>query len=58
MTRISKQNKKRNLNPKKRKPPIFLKTGPQKEPFPYKNHTNCINANNIFIPKIKGIKNV
>jgi|GEM_PF-2957587 len=58
MTRISKQAKKRGINPKKTKPPIFLKTGPKKEASGYKKQINCLNTNNIFIPKIKGIKNV
>ena len=57
MTRISKQNQRRNQNPKKRKPRLFNKTGPKKDNLQkgYKEHVNALNENsmNIFIAKIK-----
>ena len=54
MTRMDKQDKKRNLSPKKRKIPTFKKTGPKKETSKYKEKINAIENVYAFIPKIKG----
>lgn len=51
MTRISKQNRKRNVSPRKIKPPIFKKTGPK--PQGYKLLINAVKNTEVFIPKIK-----
>ncbi len=55
MTRLSKQEKRRRKNPKKRKPPTYNKTGPKKDNLKkgYKEHINALNDNFAFIPKIK-----
>ena len=53
MTRIGKQQERRNRYPHKRKAPV-AKTGPRKDNLPlgYKAHANCLEGN-VFIPKIK-----
>ena len=53
MTRMSKQAKRRNQCPKKRKPRLSKKTGPLKEKNPFKNHENASEDISCFIPKIK-----
>ena len=54
MTRVGKQEQRRNQNPKKRKAP-FAKTGPKKDKLKlgYKEHENAFTEENAFIPKIK-----
>ena len=57
MVRISKQEERRQRNPKKRKAPA-KKTGPKKDNLAigYKPHANCLEgttALSFFIPKIK-----
>ncbi len=56
MTRISKQNRKRNRSPRKIKPPVFKKTGTK--PQGYKPLINAAENAEIFIPKIKEISHV
>lgn len=57
MTRISKQNQRRAVSP--RRPSVAsTKTGPKKDNLPkgYREHENtfkCEGRTNIFIPKIK-----
>ncbi len=55
MTRMGKQEERRNMNPKKRKPCIFKKTGPKKDALNkgYKVHENALSSQNIFIAKVK-----
>jgi hypothetical protein len=58
MVRISKQQERRSVSPRKRKAPS-KKTGPLKDNLPlgYKEHTNAIQGNlslQFFIPKISG----
>jgi hypothetical protein len=57
MVRISKQEERRNRNPKKRKAPS-IKTGAKEDNLSlgYKAHTNALEsktAESFFIPKIK-----
>ena len=54
MTRIGKQEQRRNMCPKKRKPLLSQKTGPKEEKG-FKKHDNALNDDslNAFIPKIK-----
>ncbi|MFA6118967.1 MAG: hypothetical protein WCT85_06295 [Parachlamydiales bacterium] len=55
MTRISKQEERRSVSPKKRKKLISKKTGPKKDNLKmgYKEHLNALENQNAFIPKIK-----
>ena len=57
MTRIGKQEQRRNMSPKKRKPDLSVKTGSKKDNLAkgYKEHPNALENNslNSFIPKIK-----
>lgn len=55
MTRTSKQEERRNMNPKKRKPVVLKKTGAKKDKLEkgYKEHMNAINGQYAFVPKIK-----
>ena len=59
MTRMSKQGKRRHLNPKKRKHLLVKKTGAKKDNLPkgFKEHANAIETKGTltFIPKIKSI---
>lgn len=54
MTRMSKQQRKRAVSPKRPKTG-FLKTGSKKDLLPkgYKEHANAVSIDHIFIPKIK-----
>ena len=56
MTRMSKQEKRRHLYPRKRKNVINEKTGPKKDALKkgYKEHINALGKEKIsaFIPKI------
>jgi hypothetical protein len=56
MTRMSKQGERRNKSP--RRPRIAgTKTGPKKESFVLREHTNAVadksTSTNIFVPKVK-----
>jgi len=53
MTRMSKQGKRRNQCPRKRKYPA-PKTGSKKDNLPlgYKEHVNVMATSGVFIPKI------
>jgi hypothetical protein len=55
MTRMSKQEERRNQYPKKRKLLLSKKTGMKKDNLPngYKEHANAINGQYAFVPKIK-----
>ena len=56
MTRMSKQDKRRNMSPKKRHPNLSKKTGPKKDQLKegYKVQQNALeNPENVFIPKIR-----
>ena len=57
MTRMGKQEQRRNMNPKKRRPYLSDKTGPKKDKLEkgYKEHINALNNNSIneYISKIK-----
>jgi hypothetical protein len=55
MTRMGKQEERRNKCPRKRKPSFAEKTGPKKDALPagYKEHKNSVELENIFISKIK-----
>ena len=57
MTRIGKQEQRRNMNPKKRKPDLSVKTGSKKDNLDkgYKEHSNALDNKelNVFISKIK-----
>lgn len=55
MTRMSKQEERRNQNPKKRKLLLVKKTGSKKDNLAkgYKEHENAINGLYAFVPKIK-----
>ena len=55
MTRMGKQEERRNQNPKKRSLKIFKKTGSKKDNLKngYKEHENALNSKIAFIPKIK-----
>ncbi len=54
MTRISKQEERRSVSPRKRRYPK-KKTGPLKDALPqgYKEHVNAASMNTMFVPKIK-----
>ncbi len=57
MVRISKQNRRRNVSPRRPSQP-GVKTGAKKDALPegFKVHPNAIEGNlaqNLFIPKIK-----
>ncbi|NGX42024.1 MAG: hypothetical protein K940chlam7_00300 [Chlamydiae bacterium] len=57
MVRISKQNRRRNVSPRRRRPESS-KTGPLKDNLPngYKEHVNAVECDvnhMVFIPKIK-----
>ena len=58
MTRVGKKEQRKNRSFRKRKPPVFKKTGPKKENNPYKEHVNAITNEYAFIGKIKEKKNV
>ena len=58
MVRISKQNRRRNVSPRRRRPENSNKTGPLKDNLPngYKEHANAVESDvnhMVFIPKIK-----
>lgn len=58
MTRMSKQGKRRNQCPKKRKPPLSVKTGPKKDALElgFKEHYNAVTDEqnlSAFIGRIK-----
>jgi len=55
MTRIGKQEERRNQCPKKRKKQIFEKTGPKKDNLQngYKEHENSLKDDYAYIAKIK-----
>ena len=54
MTRVGKQEERRNRCPRKNKPPA-LKTGPKKDNLKlgYKERINATDVAGIYIPKIK-----
>ncbi len=54
MTRMSKQQERRSVSPRKRHYPA-KKTGPLKDSLPegYKMHENASSTKTMFIPKIK-----
>lgn len=59
MTRISKQEKRRKMYPRKRKINLSKKTGPKKDDLEmgFRVHVNALNSNpkeNVFIAKISG----
>ncbi|UWF54921.1 hypothetical protein NYR56_03940 [Chlamydia psittaci] len=52
MTRMSKQARRRAMNPKKRKP-VYAIARPQPAPrIAYKAHKNVVNSKSVFIPQI------
>ncbi|NGX28562.1 MAG: hypothetical protein K940chlam1_00744 [Candidatus Anoxychlamydiales bacterium] len=55
MTRIGKVEERRAINPKKRKPPTYKKSGPKKDNLKkgFKEHPNALNDEYAFISKIK-----
>lgn len=56
MVRISKQNERRAVSPRKRRAPSFAKTGTRTDNLPFKEHSNALEgelAAKAFIPKIK-----
>jgi len=55
MTRVGKQEERRNRCPRKRKTSFAKKTGPKKDNLNsgYKEHTNALEDNSVFIAKIK-----
>jgi len=55
MTRIGKQEERRHQNRKKRKPPIYTKSGPKKDNLEkgFKEHPNALTNEYAFIAKIK-----
>lgn len=54
MTRIGKQQERRNRSPRKRKAPS-IKTGPKKDQLPkgYKEHANSATLEGVFIGKVR-----
>jgi len=55
MSRVSKQEERRAMSPKKRKYRIFEKTGSKKDNLQkgYKEHVNALESTEIFIGKVK-----
>lgn len=55
MTRVGKQQERRNKCPRKRTPLFAEKTGSKKDHLPkgYKEHSNALEDQGIFIAKIK-----
>jgi hypothetical protein len=58
MVRISKQNERRGMSPRKRQASLPKKSGPKADNLPkgYKEHSNALGgdlAASAFIPKIK-----
>ena len=54
MTRVYKQQERRNQCPKKHKKPS-PKTGPKKEGFGYKEQQNALTQVYAFIPRMKNV---
>ncbi|EPP35331.1 hypothetical protein CP10139811_1001 [Chlamydia ibidis] len=52
MTRMSKQARRRAMNPKKRKPVYAIKHPAPAPRIAYKAHKNAVSSESVFIPKI------